>query len=416
MLAAIAVTSALQAAGAWRTALRNADALFDAQLQVVAQSLEHVGTAPGGGLSGFAVRIFGPGGVLLFEAGPMRLPQRPVIGFSDVVQDGVHLRVYTLQTADRTVQVAQDLDARRARARAMAWSSALPVIGLGLLLMAAVWFVIDRSLAPVERMRRQVAAREADDLSPLPEDGLPQEVRPLLHDLNLLFARVREAIDARQQFLNQAAHELRSPLAALRLQVQALRRRAQGSELATQAQVLEAGVARAAALVSQLLALAREEALPPAGDAVVPLEPACREVIGDLLPLAQSRRIDLGLQPSPPLHVRGDAPSLQVLLRNLLDNAIKYTPEGGRVDIGWEDRGERTTITVEDSGPGIAAADRERLLAAFERGAGTADAPGSGLGLAIASAVVRRHGGAMSLGESSRLGGLRVTVSLPSAP
>lgn len=415
VLAAVALASVLQAASAYRTALRNADALFDAQLQAMARSLR------GGVPLGFpdsepdlSVQIWREDGVLLFGAGRARMAGPAVIGFSDTTIDGVRWRVYSLRTADRLVQIAQDLDLRRARARALAIDAVLPVALLGLLLMLAVWWVIDRSLAPVERLRRQVAGRPAEDLSPLGEAGLPREVRPLVRDLNLLFERVREALQAQQRFVADAAHELRSPLTALRLQVQSMRREPPGPARDAAVARLEEGIARAIGLVTQLLALAREEAASASSQAVL-LEDLCRETVAELLPLAQARRIDVGLEAGSgaPAGVAGDPDSLRTLLRNLLDNALKYSPEGGRVDVVVERPDEGgVLLAVEDSGPGIEPGERERVFDRFRRGEAQ-DVPGSGLGLAIVAAVARRHGAALRLARSERLGGLRVEVRFP---
>jgi two-component system OmpR family sensor kinase len=416
VLAAVALASVLQAASAYRTALRNADALFDAQLQAMARSMQG-GVPPAFADAGpdFSVQIWREDGVLLFGAGRARLPGPAVIGFSEATVDGVRYRVYTLRTLGRAVQIAQDLDQRRGRARALAIDAVLPVALLGLLLMLAVWAVIDRSLAPVERLRRHVAARPADDLSPLGEGGLPQEVRPLVRDLNLLFGRVREALHAQQRFVADAAHELRSPLTALRLQVQALRREPSGPAREAAVARLEDGIGRAIALVTQLLALAREESAETGPATAVPLEDLCREAVSDLLPLAQARRIDLGLEAAgmEAARVTGEPDSLRTLLRNLLDNAVKYTPEGGRVDIVLErPPGGGVLLAVEDSGPGIPEAEREDVFDRFKRG-GAQDVPGSGLGLSIVAAVARRHGAHVRLDRSARLGGLRVEVRFP---
>jgi two-component system OmpR family sensor kinase len=156
--------------------------------------------------------------------GAYALPARAVLGFSDLTHDGVRYRVYSLQTAEQTIQIAQDMDDREARARALAARAVLPMAVIAPLLMLALWLVIRRSLAPLERTRQQVAARALDDLSPLPEAGLPDEVRPLVQELNLLFGRLGVAVDAQQSFVAHAAHELRSPLTALKLQAQALER------------------------------------------------------------------------------------------------------------------------------------------------------------------------------------------------
>jgi two-component system OmpR family sensor kinase len=421
VIAAVALASALQAASAYRTALRNADALFDAQLQAMARSVQGGGPfGPGGFEPDISVQIWRDDGVLLFGAGRARLPGPAVIGFSDAVVDGVRYRVYTLAGPGRAVQIAQDLDERRGRARSLAFDAVWPVALLGLLLMLAVWAVIESSLAPVERLRRNVAARPADDLSPLGEGDLPDELRPLVRDFDQLFARMREAMQAQQRFVADAAHELRSPLTALRLQAQALRRQEPGRDRELAAARLEEGIARAIALVHQLLALAREESAERASASDVRLEDLCREVVTDLLPLAQARRIDIGLEAGgvESATVAGEPESLRTLLRNLVDNAVKYTPEGGRVDIVLErpPQGGGVVLAVEDSGPGIPEADHERVFDRFHRGAGEQEVPGSGLGLAIVAAVARRHGAQLRLGRSIRLGGLRVEVRFPAGP
>jgi two-component system, OmpR family, sensor kinase len=411
VLAAVALASFAQAAAAYRSALRNADALFDAQLQTLALSLEG-GLPPGRALAklGYSIEIRSPDGVLLFGLGRVRLPERAVIGFSEVTVDGVRHRLYTLRTSQRSVQIAQDLEARRARARAMALEAVLGVALLGLLLMLATWLVIDRSLAPVLRLREQVARRPAEDLSPLPAAGLPGEIQPLVDELNQLFARVRSAFASQQQFVSDAAHELRSPLAALQLQAQALGREPEGPRREEALVRLQGGIARTSALVHQLLVLARQEAGVPQPLAPTDLQALCRDVVAELLPLAVAKRIDLGLAtPQQQAVVPADAEALRVLLRNLVDNAVKYTPPGGRVDLRIELLDGRTVLAVEDSGPGIAEPDRARMFERFARG-GHDDIEGSGLGLSIVRAIAERHRALVRLGRSEQLGGLRAEV------
>lgn len=413
LLAAVALAGTLQAASAYRTALRNADALFDAQLQAMARALQ--GGVPLGGAGvdpDFSVQIWREDGVLLFGIGRARLPAPTVIGFSEATVQGVRYRMFSLRAGDRAVQIAQDLNARAQRARVLAANAMLPVAGLGLLLMLAVWGVIERSLAPVDRLRREVAARAPDVLSALGEGGLPQEVRPLVRELNLLLGRVREAVQARQRFVADAAHELRTPLTALRLQVQALRPSTPDAGRDDAVKRMEEGIDRAVALVNQLLALTREEGTEEGAVTEVRLEELCREVAGEVLPMARLRQIDLGLdhgsQPAP--WVRGDPDSLRTLLRNLVENAVKYTRTGGRVDILLEQGpGGVVVLAVEDDGPGIAPQDRQRVFERFQRG-DFQDVQGSGLGLAIVAAVARRHGATVRLDRSARLGGLRAEV------
>jgi two-component system, OmpR family, sensor kinase len=430
VLAAILLGAVLQATTAYRSALQQADAMFDDHLRQVARTLRG-GIPLGAALpeaedeAGFDlyVQIWGQDGTQIFRSTRSALPPRAVLGFSDVEAHGKHYRVYTLQTAFQTVQIAQDLDARTARARALAARAVLPFALLTPLLMLAVWWLIKLSLAPVERARRQLAQRAADDFSPLAGAGLPDEVRPLVDELNLLFGRVRDAFDAQKTFVADAAHELRSPLTALKLQAQALRANGRTDEetpAEREAGItrLNQGIDRAIRLVEQLLVLAREEAGAGPTREVVELNDVVRLGVADVLPQARLRHIDLGLaedHPAAAAQVRGEPEALLVLLRNLLDNAVKYTPAGGRVDVSLALVQGRPVLTVEDSGPGIAPEERERVFDRFYRASGSASETGSGLGLAIVQVIAARHGAALELGHSDRLGGLRVSVTFPPA-
>ncbi len=438
ILVAILLGAVLQAVTAYRGALQQADAMFDDHLQQVARSMRS--GAPMGGAfeegtdgDGFDlyVQIWGPDGTQLFRSSRSALPPRAVLGFSDVEANGNRYRVYSLQTPLQTVQIAQDLSARTARARALAIRAVLPFGLLTPLLMLAVWWVISRSLAPIERARKQVAQRAADDFSPLPNTDLPDEVRPLVDELNLLFGRVRGAFDAQKNFVADAAHELRSPLTALKLQAQALRK-PDDDPAAREAGVarLNQGIDRAIRLVEQLLALARAEASgsPTSGNTHAALQDVVKLAVADVLPHAQHRQVDLGVAgdlPEAPVQVSGQLEALRVLMRNLLDNAVKYTPMGGRVDVSLQLDGGQPLLRVEDSGPGIAEEERERVFDRFYRGGQTVTAanhgeeasaeaaPGSGLGLAIVQAIAAQHGATPQLGRSERLGGLQVDIRFP---
>jgi two-component system, OmpR family, sensor kinase len=417
VLALIALVSVLQATSAYRSALVEADRMFDYHLQEVARSV-HGGLpfSPGDDEHEFSVRIWSPDGTELYRSGAREMPSQAVLGFSDALVQGVRLRIYSLRTPEHTIQIAQDLDARSQRARELAWKAILPIVLLAPVLMLAVWWLIDGALAPVQRMRRQVAAREASDLSPLPVAGLPEEVLPLVAEINLLFERLRRARATQQQFIADAAHELRSPLTALKLQAQALRKTldAQGRQVAVER--LNEGMERAIELAGQLLSLAREEAGEALASAeTVDLEQLARDAVADVLPHAQARNIDVGLAPGAAASVQGQRQALQVMLRNLLDNAIKYSPAGGQVDIRIDRDSEGgAMLVVEDSGPGIGEEERERVFDRFYRVPGS-DAPGSGLGLAIVKTIAERHHARVSLGHSQRLGGLAVTVRFADA-
>ena len=415
VLAAIALVSLLQATTAYRSALREADAMFDYHLEEVARSVNAgMPFTPGeADLRDYSVQIWGPDGTELFRSGGMPLPSQAVLGFSDIVLKGVRLRVYSLQSPERTIQIAQDLDAREARARLLAFNAVLPVLLLAPLLMLAVGWVINSSLRPLFRMRRQIASRPATDLSPLPRQGVPQEVQPLVDELNLLFARVGELLSAQRNFVADAAHELRSPLTALKLQLQSLQRAGSAAASAEAAAQLQEGIERAIRLVEQLLALARQEDGINAQAENVALDAVAREVVAEQYAVAQARQIDLGLdEASQAIIVRAQHDAVCLLLRNLVENAIKYTPPGGRIDVAVLAAGGGAVLRVDDSGPGIPAAERERVFDRFYRIAGS-EQTGSGLGLAIVQAVARRFGAEVKLDAAPQLGGLRAEVRFP---
>jgi two-component system OmpR family sensor kinase len=426
LLAAITIAAVAQASIAYRTALNDADQIFDYHMQQMALSLrsrvpltsaaDAASTdTPISGNDDLVVQVWSPDGVRVFRsASHAHLPQRAVLGFSNVRANGTTYRIFSIQTDNQTVQVAQDLAVRRSMASNLALRTLGPIAVMMPILMLVVWWVVSGSLEPVARVRKQVASRQADDLSPVSEAGLPDEVRPLVQELNLLFGRVRTAFDAQQHFVADAAHELRTPLAALKLQVQSLERSDGPDAKRLAVSRLTAGIERATRLVEQLLVLARQEASEAGGAPRqnVDLAGAAKRAVADLAGVASAKQIDLGLQRADSAEVEGQPDALMILLRNLIDNAIKYTPGGGTVDVLVVAESAGVRVTVEDSGPGIPPAERERVFDRFYRVPGS-DAAGSGLGLAIIKSIAERHGATLALGESKRLGGLEATITFP---
>lgn len=422
LLAAIFLTAAAQALVAYQTARTEADEIFDYHMQQMAMSLRSglpVGTTEAGPdliiedqNDEFVVQVWSTNGVRVFQsAARATLPQRAVLGFSDVKIEGATYRVFSVETKTQVIQVAQDQAVRRQMAGTLAVRTVAPVALIAPLLMLVVWWVVSGSLAPLSRVRRQVAARQADDLSPVSEKDLPDEVKPLINELNLLFQRVRRAFDAQQHFVADAAHELRSPLAALKLQVQGLQRARNDEARDLAVSRLTAGIDRATRLVEQLLVLARQEASITTRGQTQPvvLVELVRQALADATVEAQIRHIDIGLGHADEKAVQGYPDTLRILVRNLLDNAIKYTPVGGTVDVEVRYDGSTLLLSVDDSGPGIPEQDLERVLDRFYRVAG-ADVAGSGLGLAIVKSIAGLHGASLRLTRSARLGGLRAEV------
>jgi two-component system, OmpR family, sensor kinase len=427
LLAAITIAAMAQASIAYRTALRDADHIFDMNMQQMALSLrsgapmaarQSAGEVdPGMGSDDLVVQVWTPDGVQVFHSvSRAHLPQRAVLGFDNVPANGTVYRVFSIQTNNQTVQVAQDLSVRSNMARNLALRTLGPIAVMMPILMLVVWWVVSGSLEPVERVRSQVASRQADDLSEVSESGLPDEVQPLVRELNLLFGRVRTAFDAQQNFVGDAAHELRTPLAALKLQAQSLDRADSPETRKVAVARIMAGIDRATRLVEQLLVLARQEASAAGGVATQPvqLDGLARRAVADMVSVAQAKGVDLGLQQADAAVVQGQPEALNILVRNLVDNAIKYTPGGGTVDVSVQAAPQGCVLCVEDSGPGIPPDERERVFDRFYRIAGS-EAQGSGLGLAIIKSIAERHGAKLTLGQSERLGGLSATVAFPAA-
>ena len=301
LLLAIVLAAALQAAVVYRQARAEADAIFDYHLEQMAQALRAgvaVSGLPvlsddlhGGGPVDFVVQVWSMEGLQVYRSSDrVGLPQRAVLGFSEAELNGRPFRVFALQTPYQVIQIAQDMGPRGAMAGSLALRTVMPIVWMAPMLMLVAWWAVGASLRPVARVREQVAARAADDLATVSEAGLPDEIRPLVKELNLLFERVRVAFEAQQHFVVDAAHELRSPLAALRLQAQGLQRAKDDATRQVAVERLLAGIDRATRLVEQLLVLARHQAVAAAPGALSPvaLDGLAREVVSELAPRLRS--------------------------------------------------------------------------------------------------------------------------------
>jgi two-component system OmpR family sensor kinase len=306
------------------------------------------------------------------------------------------------------------MDVRERRAARIALRSLAPFAVLVPTLSILIAWIVARTVRPVRGFADALRNRRPDDDRPVAVDGLPDEVRPVAVALNELLARLRAALDRERAFLADAAHELRTPLTALDLQAQAVAAAPEDGREAALAD-LRSGVARVARLVGQLLAVAREQHGATAAAVPLDLDELVRRTVAEFVPLAEAAGIDLGIESADPVRVTGDVDALRRLLGNLLDNAVRYTPAGGRVDVAvGHEAGmpARAVVTVTDTGPGIPPEERERVFARFHRIPGTAGT-GSGLGLALAQSIAGRHGGEIVLEDGPGGHGLRALLRLP---
>jgi len=413
-------------AGGWliyRNALAEANAFFDYQLRQTALTLRDQSfqyalppdltiNEPG---YDFVVQVWSLDGVRIYLSSPHAvLPGITTLGFSTVDTTGGQWRVFGVQARRQVIQVAQPIVVRSEQAARLALRTLLPFAWFVPFLGVAIWFLVGLSLRPLDRLAGNVEARDPASLQPLPAASLPAEARPLVASLNTLLGRLNSVLQRERAFIADAAHELRTPMTALRLQVEAVGRATDPGERAQAVQQLAAGVERSSRLVEQLLSLARQDPGIERAHSPVALDRIAAEVIAEMVPVADRKSVDVGLDDSPPVQVQGDEESLKTLLRNLIDNAIRYTPPGGSVDVALSATPNHVQLRVTDSGPGIHPADRARVFDRFVRLPNSGPI-GSGLGLAIVRTIAEAHGARVELGEGPSGRGLAVTVSFPAA-
>ena len=368
-----------------------------------------------------SVRAYDRTGRVYFETAlpslPADLPQSFKEGIAFVETQEGPWRVYTHVTEEGTVQVGQAVGARDELARELSVSVLMPMLLLIPVLGMVVGWALKRGLQPVNETSHLVSDRDAARLDPLPTANVPQELLPLVHQINGLLARLEGALDAQRRFLADAAHELRSPVAALALQVQLAERAQSPAARSAALYELARGVERARRLVQQLMDFARLDAAAPPlqAFAAVNLAALARDVVGVYAARAERQDVDLGVEAPALLQAFGAEPELRSLLENLVDNALRYAPEGSPVTVSVDEADEMIEVRVVDAGPGIPPAERERVFERFHRVAGDVT-QGTGLGLAIVKAIVERHHGSIALADADPRAeppGLAVSIRLP---
>lgn len=364
-----------------------------------------------------AFQVFHEDRLVLRSAGAPAAPmvdagRRFRSGFTTVQIGGSAWRVFATHGAERDIQVyvGEQADSRDsilwAVLRSALWPMllALPVLGL------AAWWAVYRGVAPLRRLGRTLAQRQPQALQPVQLEGAPSEMTPMISALNSLFERIGSLLESERRFTADAAHELRTPIAAIRAQAQValaepddgLRRRALRNTIE--------GCDRATRLVEQLLTLSRLEALGPAALEPADLGAIARQVVAEVAPRALARKQAITFDAAPDCRIAGDETLLAVLVRNLVDNAVRYSPASARIAVRLERQGERVLLEVEDSGPGLADADLKRLGERFFRAAGSSES-GSGLGWSIVRRIAAVHGATVRTQRAAGLGGLAVSVA-----
>lgn len=338
-------------------------------------------------------------------------------GYGDAEIDGKRWRIFSRWDESRhyLVQVGERYELRNELAESVASHLLHPLYFALPALALLIWLAVGAGLAPLAGIAREVAQRAPDNLAHLDAGNAPREISPLIAALNALFDRLRTSLEQERRFTADAAHELRTPLAAVKTQAQVALGATGEAERGRALANVVSGTDRAARLVEQLLVLARldpQTALPPGQR--VDLQALAQQGVAELAPAAAGKGVEAGLAPGEAAPVAGDAVLLAVLLRNLLDNAVRYTPPGGEVEVSVKPAAGGVSLAVADSGPGIPEAERGKVFDRFHRVLGTGE-EGSGLGLSIVRRIADLHRATVVLGEGPGGRGLRVEVTFPAA-
>jgi len=429
LMGAVALVWLATTAYSYLDAEHEVDELLDAHLAqsaslILAQAthdleeidLEHAPAAHDRHARRVALQVWEDGTALRLRSGgapSSRLSLREE-GFDNTRVQGRSWRVFTTWDAGHRllVQIAERDDARREIAAGIATNLLLPLLVALPVLALFAWITIGRAVRPLDRLGREVERRSADNLQGLALEGAPSEVIPLVRSLNALFGRVQRMVENERRFTADAAHEMRTPLAGLKTQAQVARGAADDGTRQHALDRLVEGCDRATRLVDQLLPLARLEpgAARPAGSC--DLVAVARPVVAELAPFALDRGVEVELLAPASLDVEGHPDLLSILLRNLVDNAVRYSPGGSRVRVEIARIDESARLTVSDEGRGIGPGERARIGQRFYRVLGTGEA-GSGLGLSIVRRIVEIHGARLRFEDGDNARGLRVIVELP---
>jgi two-component system sensor histidine kinase TctE len=334
--------------------------------------------------------------------------------YFDSTYRGARIRVAALHSTNGfVVQVGETLNKRNRLVREIVLAEFVPTLVIGAAAIALAWFGVARGMRPLEYMRAELLGRSPRDLRPITNVTVPTEIAPVAEAFNGLLRDLRDASTLQQRFLANAAHQLRTPLAGLQMHLELLLRGELPTNVRTEVERMHSATVRASRLANQLLALAKAESAPDEGR---PLEMIDLKAVGDAaardwFSTAMAHKIDLGfaLERAP---IEGDPVLIPELLDNLIDNALRYTPPGGAATVSTGVRDGAPYLSVEDTGPGIAASERPRVVERFYRVPGT-NGDGSGLGLAIVKEIVDRHAGSLEIDARGESGGTRVRVRFP---
>lgn len=347
----------------------------------------------------------------------------PIVSLPEQISDGLHTiqadddddyyRVYTRTTKQGRIAVMQESDYREELAEMAAVQSILPMLlALPLIILLTVW-ITHRAMRSVKTLSNDLEQRQINDLSPIDTQDIPSEIQGFVVAINNLLQRTDENVRQQQRFIADAAHELRSPMTALSLQAERLNNMQLSAEAREQSTLLQQSIQRNRHLLEQLLSLARAQSpKTQRPKTLISLQNQFRRVLQELMPLALAKGQDIGVAVENDCQIHADDTEIYTLIKTFTDNAIRYIPKGGRIDLGFDETAEYLNIWVEDDGPGIPPSERQRVIDPFYRILGT-EQQGTGLGLSIADTIVKRHQGRLKLADSRRFdSGLLIIAEL----
>lgn len=420
LLVGLSVVMIIGAYATYRVAQTEANTIFDYYLRQIALSFRDQRfklnpriAIPDEKDFDFVIRVWNIAGVTVYYSRPHRsLPNLTKLGYSTVkTPDGIW-RVFAIQFLDETIEVAQPQSVRDAQAATAALRTLTPFLFLLPLLGLLIWFIVGRGLRPLNLVTQAVISRTPDSLEPLDDAINLAEVQPLIAALNDLLGRLQSALNAQRAFIADAAHELRTPLAALQLQIQLVERAHDEAQRDVAIAELKTGLHRSTHVIQQLLTLARQDP----GNVAISIGPfdiiaLAHDLVIQQQPMAQSKNIDFGIVTScDKVMINSDMDLVRIMLANLIANALRYTPDGGKVDMKIDIK-NGCCISICDNGPGIPDDEKTRVFDRFYRRAGHNES-GSGLGLAIVKSIAERLHTRVML-EDNPGGGLCARVEFP---
>ncbi len=427
---ALLVSSVIISAVTYMVAGEELDELYDENMQQVALALlSQYGDNPReqpdnrknlGKLDGqekFLIQVWGKDKTLLYTSHPtISIPEQSAQGYGSLQFDDKEWRYFSGSGNGVTVQTFQPMEERHEVIMEVSSKFLIPLLLQIPLLGLLIWWTVGKSLKPLTDVSRAIGTRSSKALQPLPSEDLPQEIKPLVLALNELLERLDSALKAQRRFTADAAHELRTPLTAVQLQLDLLKRSKSENDKNEALEKLASGIKRSIHVVRQLLSLAHQE--PEAKEQTfetLDLATVLYEAAVPFEAVAQQKNITLHVSKrEKPANVMGNISSLRILIENLLDNAIRYTPEGGKVEASIASQGDAVTLCIADSGSGIPQEERDRVFDRFYRITGT-EQSGTGLGLSIVKQIAERHKASIVLGDGIDGKGLAARILFPTA-